>query len=143
MNIAQPSPPPWIRPELQQKMEWRDQDIVISVPPKSGTTWAMNVVYQLLNSGNPNFESVYAEVPWIEFVNRPDQPDQEVLDRLSAMSLNQARAFKTHSAPPEVPFFKTDTDKNVRYIVVCRNPEEAIVSFKPFMEKHTDAWYEM
>ena len=34
MSIDQPSPPPWIRPELQQLMEWRDQDIVISVPPR-------------------------------------------------------------------------------------------------------------
>lgn len=143
MNIAQPSPPPWIRPELQQKMQWRDQDIVISVPPKSGTTWTMNIVYQLLNGGNPDFQSVYAEVPWIEFINRPGQPDEEVLDRLAAMPTNQARAFKTHSAPPDVPFIKAEPDKNVRYIVICRNPEEAIVSFKPFMEKHTDAWYEL
>ncbi len=143
MSISQASPPPWIRPELQLKIDWRDQDIVISVPPKSGTTWTMNIVYQLLNGGDPDFASVYAEVPWIEFVNRPDQPEQEVLDRLSAMPLNKARAFKTHSAPPEVPFFKMTPDKNVRYIVVCRNPEEAMVSFRPFMQKHTEAWYQL
>ncbi len=73
----------------------------------------------------------------------PDQSNQEVLDHLAAMSVNQARAFKTHSAPPEVPFLKAGADKTVRYIVVCRNPEEALVSFRPFMEKHTDAWYEL
>lgn len=143
MSIAQPSPPPWIRPEIQQIIQWRDQDIVISVPPKSGTTWTMNIVYQLLNGGNPDFQSVYAEVPWIEFFNRPDQPDQELLDLLSSMPVNKPRAFKTHSAPPEVPFLKAVANKTVRYIVVCRNPEEALVSFRPFMEKHTDAWYEL
>ncbi len=63
MSAAQPSLPPWVRPELQQMIEWRDQDIIISVPPKSGTTWTMNTVYQLLNGGNPDFQSVYAEVP--------------------------------------------------------------------------------
>ena len=143
MSLSQPAPPPWIRPEIQAKIAWRDQDIVVSVPPKSGTTWMMNIVYQLLNGGNPDFESVYSEVPWIEFLSHPDESEQEVLDRVEAMPTNQARAFKTHSAPPEVPFIKTSDNKNVRYIVVCRNPEEAIVSFKPFLEKHTDAWFDL
>lgn len=143
MSLSQPAPPPWIRPEIQTKIEWRDQDIVISVPPKSGTTWMMNIVYQLLNGGNPDFESVYSEVPWIEFLSHPDESEQEVLDRVAAMPGTQPRAFKTHSSPPDIPFIKISENKNVRYIVVCRNPEEAIVSFKPFLEKHTDDWFDL
>ena len=34
------------------------------------------------------------------------------------------------------------TEKDVRYILVVRNPEEALVSAKPFLEKHTDEWLE-
>ena len=30
----------------------------------------------------------------------------------------------------------------MKYIVVCRNPEEALVSFKVFLEMHTDAFYD-
>ena len=143
MSSPQANQPPWIRSEIQAKVEWRDQDVVISVPPKSGTTWMMNIVYQLLNGGVSDFESIYSEVPWIEFLSHPEQSEQEMLDRISAMPTSLPRAFKTHSAPPEVPFLKAGTDKHVRYIVVCRNPEEALVSFQPFMDKHTDAWYEL
>lgn len=143
MSESTNNAPPWIRTAIQQKIDWRDQDIVISVPAKSGTTWMMNIVYQLLNSGDPDFESVYSEVPWIEFLSRPEQSEQEILDWVSKMPKDKARAFKTHSAPPEVPFIEAGSGKNVRYIVVCRNPEEAITSFKPFLEKHTDAWYEL
>lgn len=35
---APPAGIPWIQPEIQQKIEWRDGDVVVSVPIKSGTT---------------------------------------------------------------------------------------------------------
>lgn len=143
MSKSTNNAPPWIRPEIQEKIDWRDQDIVISVPPKSGTTWTMNIVYQLLNGGDPDFESVYSEVPWIEFLADPEQTEQEVLERVANMTKSKPRAFKTHSAPPDLPFIEPTAGKNVRYIVVCRNPEEAIASFKPFLEKHTDDWFEL
>tara|TARA_R110000772_G_scaffold118901_3_gene224760 strand:+ start:2361 stop:3269 length:909 start_codon:yes stop_codon:yes gene_type:complete len=143
MSEIQSNAPPWINTAIQGKIDWRDQDIVISVPAKSGTTWTMNIVYQLLNSGDPDFERVYSEVPWIEFLSRPGQGEQEILDLVASMPKDKARAFKTHSAPPEIPYIETGSGKNVRYIVICRNPEEALTSFKPFMEKHTDAWYQL
>jgi aryl sulfotransferase len=144
--MSQPSaggPPPWIRPEMQELIEWRDQDIVISVPVKSGTTWTMNIVYQLLNGGDPDFEDIYAEVPWIELVKKPGQPPQEMLDRIAAMPPGRPRAFKTHSAPPDVPYLEPSADRTIRYVVVARNPEEALVSARPFLEDHTEAWFEM
>lgn len=135
--------PPWIQPAIQQQIKWRDGDIVISVPAKSGTTWMMNIVHQLLTGGTVDFEDIYAEVPWIEFLGRPDQPIQEVLDRVDAMPTNRSRAFKTHSAPPNVPFHEIGSDKDVKYIVVFRNPEEALASFRPFLGQHTDEWYDL
>ena len=86
--MSEPSkggPPPWFQPEMLRLVEWRDGDIVISVPVKSGTTWAMNIVYQLLTGGDPDFEDIYAEVPWIELLQRPGQPPEEMLDRIAAM----------------------------------------------------------
>jgi len=136
-------PPPWIDPEMQQQIAWRDQDILISVPVKSGTTWTMNIVYQLLTGGDPNFEDIYAEVPWIEILTRPGMPVQELLERVENMNLERPRAFKTHSAPPVLPYIEPGGGKDVRYIVVFRNPEEALVSAKPFLEQHTDEWYEL
>lgn len=144
--MSQPSaggPPPWIHRQMQELIEWRNDDIVISVPIKSGTTWTMNIVYQLLNGGDPDFADIYAEVPWIELLERPDQPAREVLDRIAAMPASRPRAFKTHSAPPEIPYLEPSADGTVRYIVVCRNPEEALVSARPFLADHTEAWFEL
>jgi len=135
--------PPWIDHTLQQRVKWRDGDIVISVPAKSGTTWTMNIVHQLLTGGTADFEDVYAEVPWLELVSRPGQPDQERLDRIDAMPTTRRRAFKTHSAPPSIPFFKQESGKDVKYVVVFRNPEEAVVSFWPFIAQHTDEWFQL
>lgn len=135
-----PGGPPWIRPEIQEGMSWRDGDVVISVPPKSGTTWTMNIVHQLLMGGVSDFEDIYVEVPWMEFLSYPGQPYQEVLDRIDAMPVERRRAFKTHSAPPVLPFVRESSGKDVKYIVVLRNPEEALVSFRPFLEQQTDEW---
>ncbi len=135
--------PPWIEPEIQQKIDWRDGDVVISVPLKSGTTWTMNIVHQLLTGGATDFRDIYEEVPWIEFLGYPGQPHQEVLDRVSAMPAARRRAFKTHSAPPDLPFKSTGSGRDVKYIVVFRNPEEALVSFRPFLDKHSDEWFDL
>jgi aryl sulfotransferase len=140
---APPSGPPWIEPEIQQKIAWRDGDVVISVPIKSGTTWTMNIVHQLLTGGTTDFRDIYEEVPWIEFLGYPGQPHQDVLDRISAMPAAHRRAFKTHSAPPGVPFKSAGSGRDVKYIVVFRNPEEALVSFRPFLDKHSDEWFDL
>jgi hypothetical protein len=136
-------PPPWINPQIQQEIAPRDGDIWISVPAKSGTNWMMNIVHQLLTGGDQAFDSIYSVAPWPEFVERPGQPRQEVLDRLAAMPTGAPRVFKSHSAPPELPFFKAGQGKDVKYIAVCRNPEEALVSFKVFIDNHTDAFFDL
>lgn len=138
-----PAGPPWIQPAIQQQIRWRDGDIVISVPAKSGTTWTMNIVYQLLNGGTADFRDIYEEIPWIEFLSHPEQSHQEVLDRVEAMPTDRRRAFKTHSAPPDVPFIKEGAGQNIKYIVIFRNPEEALVSFRPFLDQHTDEWFDL
>ena len=68
----QPGAPGFISRSIQQQIAWRDGDIVISVPLKSGTTWMMNIVHQLRVGGDPDFVDIYAEVPWLELVPRPD-----------------------------------------------------------------------
>jgi len=53
--------PGWINPTVQTKIAWRDGDVVISVPMKSGTTWTMNIVHQLREKGDRGFEEIYDE----------------------------------------------------------------------------------
>lgn len=135
--------PPWIQPEIQHKIEWRDGDVVVSVPLKSGTTWTMNIVHQVMTGGTSDFRDIYEEVPWIEFLGFPEQPHQDVVDRVGAMPAETRRAFKTHSPPPAVPFQAAGSGKDVKYVVVFRNPEEAFVSFRPFLDKHSDEWFRL
>jgi hypothetical protein len=142
MSEPETSPAPfWIEPAIQQHIAWRDGDVVISVPAKSGTTWTMNIVHQLFSGGTADFRDIYEEVPWIEFLAHPHQSVQEVVDRVEAMPRDRRRAFKTHSAPPDVPFIPAGEGPDVKYVVVCRNPEEALVSFWPFLAKHSDEWF--
>jgi aryl sulfotransferase len=136
-------PPPWISSAIQQQIHWRDGDIVIAVPPKSGTTWTMNIVHQLRSGGDAAFEDIYIEVPWLEFVASPDHKIEEIVAEFDSMSAAPRRAFKTHSAPPTLPYRTREADTDVHYLVVARNPDEAIASFRPFLDEHSDAWYDL
>ena len=134
---------PWIRPEIQQQIRWRDGDVVVSVPGKSGTTWTMNIVHQLRTGGDGDFADVYVEIPWIEFVDGPQTSIAEVVARIDALPDDRRRGFKTHSAPPQLPYFAPGEGPDVKYVVVVRNPEEALVSFCPFIAKHRQAWFDL
>ena len=121
--------PPFISPPLQTKIKYRKGDTLIAVPAKSGTTWTMNIFHQLRTGGDPDFKDIYAEVPWSELKERPDQPDEELLERWEKMPAEVPRAFKTHSQPgpegapvPEMGCFATYRE-DLKYVVIMRNPE--------------------
>ena len=131
----------WLQPPLQKEVTYREGDTIIAVPAKSGTTWTMNIFHQLRTGGDPDFKDIYAEVPWPEFKEGPDQPNEELLERWNAIPTSVKRGFKTHSQPGDGPGDFCVYRKDMKYIVVMRNPEEAIVSFKPFLEAHSlDLW---
>ena len=122
----------WVDPTLQTKVTYRAGDTMICVPPKSGTTWTMNIYHQLVSRSDPDFEDIYAEVPWVEFKEGPEQPDEELLERWTKMA--SPRGFKTHSFPNTQPGGLMEYREDLKYLVVVRNPEEALVSFKPFLQ---------
>jgi aryl sulfotransferase len=134
---------PWIDPTLQQQVSWRDGDIVISVPAKSGTTWTMNIVHQLRSGGDPDLDDIYAEVPWLELIPKPDTVRADLVARFDAMTHDRRRAFKTHSAAGDLPYVAPGSGPDVRYLVVVRNPDEAIASLRPFIASHSDAWFDL
>jgi hypothetical protein len=141
---ARPRGPAWIDPEIQSRVSWRDGDIVVSVPLKSGTTWTMNIVHQLRSGGDPDLEDVYVELPWLELLPAPGVSQEQRLAKLAAMPRNRRRAFKTHSPPGLLPYQKPGGGrKDVRYVVVARNPDEAIASIHPFAHAHTHAWFDL
>jgi len=136
-------PPPWINDTIQQQIKWRDGDIVVSVPPKSGTTWTMNIVHQLRSGGDPDFADIYREVPWLEFVPAPGSRPDDLVAEFDDMPRDRRRAFKSHAAPPTLPFQGPGAGPDVRYVIVARNPDEAVASFRPFIAAHSDAWFDL
>jgi aryl sulfotransferase len=136
-------PPPWIDDSMQQRIEWRDGDIVVSVPPKSGTTWTMNIVHQLRTGGDPDFADIYIEVPWLELVPGPGADRDDLVAAFDGMPRDGRRAFKTHAGPPSLPYQAPGAGPDVRYVVVVRNPDEALASFRPFLAAHSDAWFDL
>ncbi len=134
---------PWVNPEIQQRVQWRDGDIVVSVPPKSGTTWTMNIVHQLRAGGDPDLDDVYREVPWLELVPAPSVTPEEILSTFDAMPSHRRRAFKTHSGPGPLPYQAPGSGKSVQYVVVVRNPDEVLASMYPFIRAHTAEWFSL
>ncbi len=132
---------PWSDPEIQQQVQWRDGDIVVSVPIKSGTTWTMNIVHQLRSGGDADIEDVYVEVPWLELVPGPGVTRDQIVAEIDAMPDHRRRAFKTHSPPGPLPYHAPGSGRDVKYVVVVRNPDEAVASMYPFIASHTDAWF--
>lgn len=128
--------PPWINAEAQSLVKWRDNDVVVSVPAKSGTTWTMNIVHQLREDGDDNMKDVYAEVRWLEFA-MPGQSTEELAKSFDDMPTNRFRAFKSHASPPVLPYLAPGQGPSVRYIVVLRNPDDVCTSFYPFTKGHT------
>jgi aryl sulfotransferase len=98
---------------------FRSNDIVISTPPKSGTTW-MQMICALLIFQTPNLPARLQELsPWLdeESVRRT-----EIFAKLATQE--HRRIIKTHSPLTEIP-----ADPRVTYIVVARNPFDIAVSF--------------
>ena len=99
--------------------EFRDDDIVISTPPKCGTTW-MQMLCALLIFQTPDLPGRLTEFsPWLDI-------QTEVRDDvLATLEAQQHRRFiKTHTPLDGIPF-----DERVTYISVGRDPRDVAVSW--------------
>lgn len=100
-------------------VERRPGDIVISTPPKSGTTWMQGIVTSLLwpHGDAPGTRQELS--PWIDMRLTPID---ELAERVSRQQ--HRRFFKTHSPADCIP-----VDERCRYIVVYRDGRDALVSW--------------
>jgi hypothetical protein len=94
-------------------------DVFIVTPPKCGTTWMQQIVHGLRTRGSMDFDEISRVVPWINMAH-----DMGV--DIYAPQAADPRAFKTHSKLSEVP-------KGGKYIVIVRDPSDALVSDYHFM----------
>jgi hypothetical protein len=102
--------------------EFRPSDIVISTPPKCGTTWTQMLCAMLIFDG-PSFPAPLSELtPWLDQSIRP-------LDDVRAIYAAQKhrRFIKTHT-----PLDGLSLVEHVTYVVVGRDPRDVMIS----MEHH-------
>lgn len=95
-------------------------DIIIAPYAKCGTTWMQQVVHGLRTCGDMDFDEITEVVPWLELAY-----DMGVDP--GAPQLARPRAFKSHLGQDAIP-------KGGRYIVVLRDPVDAMVSLYRFFE---------
>lgn len=98
--------------------EMRAGDVIISSPPKSGTTWTQLLVALLVFDG-PNFPSSLGRMsPWLDL---KVQPADDTYALLKAQ--DHRRFIKTHTPLDGLP-----ARSDVRYVCVGRDPRDAAVS---------------
>ena len=99
---------------------FRAGDIVISTPPKCGTTWTQMLCALLIFDG-PVFPAPLDDVsPWLDMCNQS-------IDALRAALAAQThrRFIKTHTPLDGIPL-----RDEVTYVVVGRDPRDAAVSYE-------------
>jgi hypothetical protein len=98
---------------------FRDGDIIVSTPPKCGTTWTQTIL-ALLIFQTPEFpQHVDLISPWLEQSLRPLD---EVVRDLEAQT--HRRFIKSHT-----PFDGLPYDERVTYICVGRDPRDVALSW--------------
>ena len=97
---------------------FRPGDVVISTPPKSGTTWTQMLCALLIFDG-PAFPGPLGDIsPWLDMCTRPLA---EVTAALAAQT--HRRFIKTHTPLDGLPLHA-----DVTYLVVGRDPRDVAIS---------------
>lgn len=97
----------------------RDGDIVISTPPKCGTTWTQ-MICALLIFQTPDLPRSLDEMsPWVDLIT-----NSRAWLRAEYESQSHRRFIKTHTPLDGLPF-----DDRVTYICVGRDPRDAAISW--------------
>jgi len=95
-------------------------DIFISPYAKCGTTWMQQIVHGLRAGGSMEFDEITEVVPWLELA-------YDMGIDVNAPQAAHPRVFKSHLSWDQIP-------KGGRYIVVFRDPIDAMVSLYRFFE---------
>jgi hypothetical protein len=104
---------------LWADFQFRDGDVVLSSPPKCGTSW-MQMLCALLIFDSPKLPRPLTEIsPWLDAVT------YDVAATVAALAAQTHRRFiKTHTPLDGLPF-----DERVTYICLGRDPRDVALSF--------------
>lgn len=100
--------------------ELRAGDVIVSTPPKCGTTWMMAVAAMLLHSSTKLPEPLSTLSPWLDY---SPTPLEEILSVYG--SQDGRRLIKTHTPVDGLPLVK-----GTHAISVLRNPLDALRSMR-------------
>lgn len=117
-------------PYLLANFQARATDVLITTPPKAGTTWMQQILHQLRSGGDASFDSIDDVVPWLE-ITRAEKNWQDVLRQYE--SLPDPRIFKTHCTAEQTPGIGT-----ANIILTSRDPRDCCVSFYFHLMNMTD-----
>lgn len=95
-------------------------DVFIVTPPKCGTTWMQQIVHGLRTRGSMDFDEICQVIPWLHMAHDCGMD-------IYAPQPARPHAFKTHAPLAENP-------QGGKYIVILRNPNDALVSHYYFFE---------
>lgn len=98
----------------------RAGDIIVTTPPKSGTTWTQGILAMLIAEDPEVDAQTSFKSPWIDFSMRPID---EVIARIEAQT--HRRHLKSHTPLDGLPFWDA-----VHYITVYRHPIDVYFSFR-------------
>jgi hypothetical protein len=98
---------------------FRDDDIVLSTPPKSGTTLTQMICALLILGDPARVTSIDEFSPWLDMQTRPLDA---LLARLEAQ--RHRRVIKTHTPLDGLPW-----DDRVTYVCVARDPRDVAISW--------------
>lgn len=100
-----------------ERFQLRDDDVIITTPSKSGTTWMQTIVGMLLRE-SVDLPPIGTICPWLDMQIRTEE---EVFGLLEAQT--GRRFIKTHTPLDGLPF-----NQSVTYIAVIRHPLDVALS---------------
>jgi len=124
------TPSPMHDPYVLANFQARSTDVLITTPPKAGTTWMQQILHQLRTGGDVSFSSIDEVVPWLER-SRTGKSWQQVIDFYE--TLPEPRLFKTHCTAEQTPGIGT-----ANIILTSRDPRDCCVSFYHHLLNMTD-----
>lgn len=103
-----------------ERISLRPDDVIITAPSKSGTTWMQTMVAMLILGRVDLPEPIGSLSPWVDMATRSED---EVLGRLAAQG--HRRFVKSHTPFDGLPWHQT-----VTYLAVLRHPLDVAMSMR-------------
>ena len=119
---------PLTNTDVRDDFKLRPNDVIVSTPPKCGTTWTLNIVMMLIYGRVVPEAGNREDAPWLDAAFR----DRKAM-AASQSKLERRRCIKTHTPMDGIAVGAEPT-----YIAVYRHPVDVYFSFRNHVENMKD-----